>query len=132
MEAIAIVTILALIQYFVFGVQVGQMLVKHGVKAPAISGHPEFERMIRVQQNTLEQLVMFLPALWIYGSFGQPLWAAAAGIVFIIGRFIYRRGYVNEPSKRGTGFTISIIATSFLLIAGLIAAGYDLYISYMQ
>ena len=132
MEAIAIVTILALMQYFFFGVQVGQMRVKHGVKAPATSGHPEFERMFRVQQNTLEQLVMFLPALWIYGYFGKPLWAAAAGIVFIIGRFIYRRGYVSDPLKRGTGFTISIIATSFLLIAGLIAAGHDLYTQFTQ
>ena len=132
MEAIAIVTILALIQYFVFGVQVGQMRVKHGVKAPAIAGHPEFERMFRVQQNTLEQLLMFLPALWIYGYFGNPLWAAAAGIVFIIGRFVYRRGYVSDPAKRGTGFTISIIATSYLLVAGLIAAGYDLYVQFAQ
>ena len=132
MEAIAIVTILALIQYYVFGVQVGQMRVKHGVKAPAITGHPEFERMFRVQQNTLEQLVMFLPALWIYGYFSRPLWAAAAGIVFIIGRFMYKRGYTSDPSKRGTGFAISIIATSFLLIAGLIAAGYDLYAQFTQ
>ena len=132
MEAIAIVTILALIQYFVFGVQVGQMRVKHGVKAPAITGHPEFERMLRVQQNTLEQLVMFLPALWIYGYFGRPLWAAAAGVVFIIGRFIYKRSYISDPSKRSTGFTISIIATSFLLVAGLIAAGYDLYTQFTR
>lgn len=132
MEAIAIVTILALMQYFFFGVQVGQMRVKHGVKAPATSGHPEFERMFRVQQNTLEQLVMFLPALWIYGYFGKPLWAAAAGIVFIIGRFIYKRSYVADPKKRSTGFTVSIVATSFLMVAGLIAAGYDLYDKTMQ
>lgn len=132
MEAIAIVTILALIQYSVFGVQVGRMRVKHGVKAPAISGHPEFERMFRVQQNTLEQLVMFLPALWIYGYFGRALLAAAAGVVFIIGRFIYRVSYVRDPSTRGTGFTITIIATLFLLVAGLIAAGYDLYAQVIQ
>ena len=132
MEAIAIVTILALIQYYIFGLQVGQMRVKHSVKAPAVSGHPEFERMFRVQQNTLEQLVMFLPALWIYGYFGRPLWAAGAGIVYIIGRFIYKRSYVSDPSKRSLGFTIGIFATSFLLVAGLIAAGYDLYAQFTQ
>lgn len=132
MEAIAVVTILALAQYYIFGVQVGQMRAKHGVKAPAITGHPEFERMFRVQQNTLEQLVMFVPALWIYGYFGKPMWAAAAGIVYIVGRIVYKRGYVADPAKRSPGFTISIIATSALMLAGLVAAGIDLYSQYVQ
>ena len=127
MEAVAVVTILALIQYFVFGYQVGVMRGKHGVKAPAITGAPEFERMFRVQQNTLEQLVMFVPAIWIYAYFGNPLWAAAIGLVFIVGRFIYKRSYVADASKRSTGFTISVVAVSVLLVAGLFAAGKDLY-----
>lgn len=131
MEAIAVVTILALIQFYVFAVQVGRMRSKHGVRAPAITGHPEFERMFRVQQNTMEQLVIFVPALWIYGHFGNPLWGAAVGLVYIVGRFIYKRGYVIDPSKRSLGFTIGVIAISVLLVGGLIAAGQDLYINYL-
>lgn len=132
MEAIAVVTILALLQFYLFGFQVGQMRVKHGVKAPATTGHPEFERMFRVQQNTMEQLVMFLPAVWIYVWLGKPLWAAALGLVFIVGRFIFKRGYVADPSKRGLGFAISSVAVAILMIGGLINAGYDLYMKYLQ
>ncbi|MCP4300707.1 MAG: MAPEG family protein, partial [Gammaproteobacteria bacterium] len=73
MEAVAIVTILALGQFVLFSIQVGSMRVKHGVKAPATSGHAEFERMFRVQQNTMEQLVVFIPALWMFAYFVKPL-----------------------------------------------------------
>ena len=66
MEYIAIVTLLALMQFMLFSIQVGAMRVKHGVKAPATVGHPDFERMFRIQQNTMEQLVVFIPALWVY------------------------------------------------------------------
>lgn len=132
MEAIAVVTILALLQFYLFGFQVGQMRAKHGIKAPATTGHPEFERMFRVQQNTMEQLVMFLPALWIYGWFGKPLLAAAIGLVFVIGRYIFKRGYVADPSKRGLGFAISTTAVAILMIGSLISAGYDLYLQYLQ
>lgn len=132
MEAIAVVTILALLQFYLFGFQVGQMRVKHGVKAPATTGHPEFERMFRVQQNTMEQLIMFLPALWLYAWLGKPLWAAALGLVFIVGRFIFKRGYVADASKRGLGFAISTVAVAILMIGSLINAAYDLYVKYLQ
>lgn len=132
MEAIAVVTILALMQFYLFGFQVGQMRARHGVKAPATTGHPEFERMFRVQQNTMEQLVMFLPALWIYGLLGKPLWASALGLVFIVGRYIFKRGYVLDPSKRGLGFAISTTAVAILMIGSLIHAGYDSYVRYLQ
>lgn len=131
MEAIAVVTILALMQFYLFGFQVGQMRARHGIKAPAITGHPEFERMFRVQQNTMEQLVMFIPALWIYGYFGKPLWAAAIGLVFIVGRQIYKMAYVADASRRALGFTISTVAVAGLMIAGLINAGYDVYTQYL-
>ena len=132
MEAIAVVTILALIQYFVFGYQVGQMRVKHGVRAPAIVGAPEFERMFRVQQNTLEQIVIFIPALWIYGEYVHPLWGAAIGLVFIVGRFLYKSGYVADPSKRSPGFIVCTVSVSILLLAGLWGAGSELYSQYMN
>jgi uncharacterized MAPEG superfamily protein len=120
MAALAIVTILALGQYILFSIQVGSMRVKHGVKAPAITGHPEFERMFRVQQNTMEQLVAFIPSLWIYGYIVNPKWGAAIGLVYIIGRFIYRAEYVKDPDSRGLGFAITFFPTVIMLVWALI------------
>lgn len=132
MEAIAVVTILALMQFYLFGIQVGQMRAKHGIKAPAITGHSEFERMFRVQQNTMEQLVMFVPALWMFAYFSKPLWGAAIGLVFIVGRYLYKRSYVADASKRGPGFAIGAVAIAILLIGGLIHAAYNGYTQYLQ
>ena len=122
MQAVAIVTILALAQFILFTVQVGSMRGKHGVKAPAVTGHPEFERMFRVQQNTMEQLVAFIPALWIYAYLVNPFWGAAMGLVFIVGRFIYRASYVKDPDSRGIGFTLTFLPTAVMLVWSLIDA----------
>ena len=122
MEAVAIVTILALMQFFWFGFEVGKMRAKHQCKAPAITGAPEFERMFRVQQNTMEQIVMFIPALWLFAEFVNPLWAAGMGIVYLIGRAIYRVAYVKEPKGRSTGFMMTVLPTSVMLIWVLVVA----------
>ncbi len=122
MQAVAIVTILALAQFILFSIQVGSMRMKHGVKAPAVTGHPEFERAFRVQQNTMEQLVTFMPALWIYAYLVNPFWGAAIGLVFIIGRFIYRASYLKDPASRGLGFSMTFTATAVLLVWSLIDA----------
>jgi uncharacterized MAPEG superfamily protein len=82
--------------------------------------------MFRVQQNTMEQLVMFLPALWLYASLVNPLWGASMGVVYLVGRFIYRSAYVRDPGARSMGFMISILPTSVMLIWVLIAAGVKL------
>lgn len=119
MEAIAVVTLLALIEYLVFGVQVGLARSKAGVVAPATTGDPIFERTFRVQQNTLERLVVFVPALWLFGHYVQPLVGAALGLVFVVGRFVYARGYVAEPGKRGTGFLIGEVAQALLVLGAL-------------
>ena len=132
MELVALITLLALLQYFLFGFNVGQMRVKHGVKAPATSGAPEFERMFRVQQNTMEQIVMFVPALWICAHFGAPRWAAGIGLFFIIGRFIYKAAYVADPAKRGLGFTISVLSTTILIGWGLYGAGREIWSTYLS
>ena len=121
MEAIAIVTILALLQFVWISVQVGGMRGKHGVKAPAISGHPEFERTFRVQQNTMEQLIVFLPALWMFGHFVDPLWGAGFGLIFIVGRFVYRAEYLRDPGSRSPGFMITFLPTAVMLIWVLVA-----------
>lgn len=122
MEAVAIVTVLALIQFFWFGFEVGKMRGKHACKAPAVTGAPEFERMFRVQQNTMEQLVMFVPALWLYAYFVNPLWGAGIGAVYLVGRAIYRVSYVKDPGTRSAGFMLSLLPTSIMLVWVLVAA----------
>ena len=122
MEAVAIVTIIALAQYVFFAIQVGAMRAKHGVNAPAVTGHQEFERMFRIQQNTMEQLVAFIPALWIFAWLVNPLWGAGFGVVFIIGRFIYWSSYRKDPASRGAGFTITFLPTVVMLVWSLIDA----------
>lgn len=122
MEATVIVTFLALGQYVLFGVQVGSMRGKHGIKAPAQTGHPEFERMSRVHLNTMEQLVLFLPALWMQAYYANPLFGAVVGMVYVVGRFVYRAEYLKDPDSRGLGFTMSFIPSATLLIWALVAA----------
>lgn len=122
MEAVAIVTIIALAQYVFFAIQVGAMRAKHGVDAPAVTGHPDFERMFRIQQNTMEQLVVFIPALLIFAWLVNPLWGAGFGVVFIIGRFIYWSSYRKDPASRGAGFTITFLPTVVMLVWSLIDA----------
>jgi len=126
MELVAIVIILALIEYFVFGALVGRARGKYEIDAPAITGHPVFERYYRVHQNTLEQLIIFIPAITIYGYYGNPLYASILGGIFLIGRIVYLSGYVADPAKRGTGMIIGFLPTVFMLFAGLYSAGRNL------
>lgn len=123
----AIVTILALLVFFYMGTRVGAMRGKHGIKAPAMTGHPEMDRAVRVHMNTLEQLVIFLPLLWIATAFFHWVgWApAAVGIVWIAGRLLYMQSYMADPDKRGPGFGITAFAQLALLImavAGIVAS----------
>lgn len=127
MEYIAIVTLLVVLQFFLFSFLVGSMRVKHGVKAPAISGHPQFERAFRVQQNTMEQLVVFIPALWIFGYFIDPRWGAGIGLLFLIGRFVYRAAYMKDPGTRTVGFAIGAASIMTLIIGGLIGVTMRLF-----
>jgi len=122
MQLVAIVAVLALVQYFVLGLRVGQARGKFGIEAPAISGHPIFERHFRVHQNTMEQLVLFLPALWLFATYVSAPVAAGLGVLFIIGRFVYARGYVAEPKNRATGTVLTAVATMVLLFGGLVGA----------
>jgi glutathione S-transferase len=122
MAYLAIVTALALLEYVVISFLVGRARGKYGIKAPATSGHPMFERTFRVHQNTLEQMVVFLPALWLFGLFVSSTWGAAVGLLFIIGRVLYVQGYLADPEKRGPGFLLGFVANIVLLIGGLIGA----------
>jgi uncharacterized MAPEG superfamily protein len=120
MEYVAIVTILVLIQYLWFGTEVGIMRGRYDVKAPAVTGAPQFERMFRVQQNTMEQLVVVLPALWLFAMYVSATWAAGLGIAFIIARFVYRYAYVRDPAARSLGFTAGFIVAAALIIGSLV------------
>jgi glutathione S-transferase len=122
MPYVAIVTVVALLQFFWFGWQVGVARGKYNIAAPAISGNEIFERVFRVHMNTLEQLVVFLPALWIFASYISPLWAAGIGAVFIVGRALYARSYVKDPKSRSAGFALTALPELALLIGILIWA----------
>lgn len=122
MELVAIVGLLALLEYWAFLVMTGQARGRFGVAAPATAGHPIFERYFRVQMNTLEQLALFLPGLAVFSWTVSERWAAAMGVVFIVGRALYARGYIHDPAKRGPGFLLTLIANGVLVIGGLVGA----------
>ncbi len=122
MAYVNIVTILAVLQFLVFGMKVGSARTRYGVKAPATAGNEIFECYFRVQQNTLEQLVAFLPGIFLFSHYWNPLWAAGLGVVYLIGREMYAMGYVKDPAKRGAGFGVSALPVMILLVGGLIGA----------
>ncbi len=116
----ALITCLALLVYVWNFFSAGAARGKHKILAPATTGHPEFERKLRVQQNMLEQLVIFIPSLWIFSLTLQVLVGTALGLLFVIGRVIYSVSYAADPSKRGLGFGLAILPTLILLVGGLI------------
>jgi glutathione S-transferase len=116
---VAIVTVLAILTYFWMGLQVAGARQKSGIAAPAMTGDPVLERTIRAHYNTLEALPIFLPALWLFAIYWDSLVAAALGLVWIVGRIVYQRGYVAEAGKRSTGFLIQLVATAALLFGAL-------------
>ena len=116
------VTLAALVLYTLILARVGQMRERHKIEAPAMTGHPDFERAVRVQANTLENLVPFLAALWLCAVVWAPMPAALLGLVWIVGRAIYALAYYRDPRSRGLGFLIGA-AAGILLMLG---AGYGL------
>jgi glutathione S-transferase len=119
-HATAIVTLLAVLFYFYTSVRVGQARARFAVKAPATTGHPDFERVFRVQMNTLEWMPIFLPVLWLFALYVNDLGAAALGAVWIIGRSVYLIDYSEAADKRGRGFGIQALAAGVLLVGALI------------
>ena len=122
MPLVHLVITLALVEFFVFCSAVGRARGTYKVPAPATTGNEIFERYFRVQMNTLEQLIIFVPAMVLFGRYISPYVAAVLGIVFIIGRFVYFQSYVKEPKKRGLGFGLSALPNLVLLGGAMIGA----------
>ena len=122
MELVAIVAGLAIFEYFVFVMLCGQARGRFGVVAPSTTGNASFERYYRVQMNTVEQLAIFLPALLLFAVYVSEPVAAGLGLVFILGRGLYARGYLSDPGRRGPGFGLTLLANASLLIGGLVGA----------
>ncbi len=122
MAYVDIVTALALLQFVYFGIQVGRARERFGVKAPAVTGNEQFERHFRVQQNTLETIVVFVPSLFLFSRYFNPLWAAGLGVIYLIGRQLYAAAYVKDPARRGPGYGLTVLPVLALLVGGLIGA----------
>ena len=115
----ALVTMLAVLFYFITSARVARARVRYGVKLPAISGDPDFERVFRVQMNTLEWLPIFLASLWMFAIYVSDVIAASIGAVWIIGRIVYMIGYTRSVPGRSPGFAIQALATTALLLGAL-------------
>ncbi|MEA5570938.1 MAPEG family protein [Calothrix sp. UHCC 0171] len=116
----SLVTASTLLVYFVLTINVGRARAKYKVPVPQMSGEPNFERVLRVQQNTLEQMVFFLPALWLFSFYVNPLWGAGIGAVWVLGRIAYAWGYYQAAEKRALGFAISSLSGIVLLLGAIV------------
>jgi glutathione S-transferase len=122
----ALVTCLAIALYFYTSILVARARVKFGIKAPAITGNDDFERVFRVQMNTLEWLPIFLPSLWLFAIYISDPVAAAIGLLWIAGRALYMTGYSQAANKRGRGFGIQALAAGILWLGALGAIAWRL------
>jgi glutathione S-transferase len=120
MKFIDLAALVALLQLFFFWGLVGRARGKYGIKAPAVTGHELFERAYRIQMNTIELIVLFLPALYLAAKYWSPTYAAIAGAIYISGRFLYWRTYMSAPESRQLGFALSIGPIVVLLLASLV------------
>ena len=114
----ALATLAIVLWYMVTVFQVGRARTKYKVYAPATTGDPAFERYFRVQMNELENIVVFLPSMWIYAVMGNPRIAAILGAVYLAGRIVYAIGYWSEARRRALGY---YVATTALALAWVMA-----------
>jgi len=118
MELVALVTLLLIIEYIVFTGLTGKARVEGDIEAPAMTGDQNFERVLRVQLNTLEQLIITIPAMWICANYFRADVAAILGAVFFVGRLLYRSAYIKEPSTRAPGMVMGFLANTLLVLCG--------------
>jgi glutathione S-transferase len=122
----ALVTALALLVYAGVFMVTARARARYGIQAPAVTGAPEFERAFRIQQNTVEQLIWFLPALWLFAFYVSPGWAGILGLVWIGGRIHYALSYYRDPEARGPGFITCFASAAVLLVGALLGIVVDL------
>jgi glutathione S-transferase len=115
------ITLAALLMYCWIFINVGRARATYAVQAPSCDGPPAFQSVLRVQANTVEQMALFLPLLWICAYSWSDRWAAAGGALWVAGRIIYALGYYQAPKKRSAGFMIASLATLYLLLASIIS-----------
>ena len=120
MELVYVTIVLALVEYMVMGALVGFARARYKIAAPALTGHPDFERTNRVHVNTLENLIIFIPSVWIFGAYLSALWAAILGFVFVAARAIYAFGYLQAAEKRSIGAGLTGIVEIALIAGGSI------------
>ncbi len=116
----SLATVITLILYFVLIFNVGRARSKYNVPVPQISGNPDFERVFRVQQNTVEQLILFLPSLWLFSLIVSPIWGGGIGSIWVVGRIIYAWGYYQTAEKRILGFAINSFCNMALILGSLV------------
>ncbi len=116
----SLVTVVALVIYLLITLNVGRARSKYKVSPPATTGDPNFERALRVQQNTLEQMIFFLPLLWLFCLYMNQIWGSIIGVFWIIGRIVYALGYYQSAEKRTIGFAISSLSSLILLVGSLV------------
>ena len=122
MALVNLIVALALLQFFAFATAVGMAREKYHVAAPATTGNEVFERYFSVQMNTLELLIIFVPAIWMFGFYVSANVAAGLGATYIVGRGIYFFSYVRDPKRRSLGFGLSAGPVAVLVIGALIGA----------
>ena len=122
MPLVHIVVGLALVQFLFFCFAVGKARGTYKVAAPATTGNEMFERYFRVQMNTLELLVIFVPAILIFGQYFGAYTAVALGVIYLVGRLIYFTSYVKDPKSRSMGYGLSALPVVILLAGSLFGA----------
>lgn len=126
MDIIALIILVALAQYAWFALRVAAGRGRFGVAAPRTTGDERWERLHRVQMNTLEQLIVFVPSIMLFGSYLDPRWAWLPGAAFILGRQLYARAYARDPASRGPGMGITLLANAALLVGALVGVVLEL------
>lgn len=122
MHLVGVVIALALIEYLVLGLMVGRARWQYDVKAPATTGHPIFDRHFRIHQNTMEQLVVFVPAVLLFATYVSAMAAAGLGLLWILSRIVYAMGYISDPEKRAGGAIATGVINLILVLGSLIGA----------
>jgi glutathione S-transferase len=116
----SLITWLTLILLVALSFAVSRARGRYGIRAPATSGHEQFDRVFRVQMNTLENAVVFVPALWLAAWYWNPGWAALCGALWLAGRIWYARAYLQDPGRRSGGYGLSLLAFSVLLVGAAV------------